>query len=208
MLSLDHLVWTVPSLEKGIEDFERLTGVRAAVGGRHPGRGTCNALASLGHGAYLEIVAPDPTQALSGNYGEMLARRPHEGLITFVMTAPDMAASQLAAVHAGVPWQGPVPLSRQTPDGRLLEWRLAYTEGTEYGEWLPYYIDWQQTAHPATTSPSGLTLLGFEVSHPQADALHAIYAALGIDIPVRRAARPGMRALLSCPLGQAVLTSL
>jgi hypothetical protein len=61
----DHLVVGVRSLGEGISEFERLTGVKATIGGRHPGRGTENALVSLGRGAYLEIIAPQKDAKLS-----------------------------------------------------------------------------------------------------------------------------------------------
>ncbi|MCP3961868.1 MAG: VOC family protein [bacterium] len=37
---LDHLLWGVPDLERGVHDFAEATGVRAAAGGRHAGVGT------------------------------------------------------------------------------------------------------------------------------------------------------------------------
>src|SRR5262249_11322359 len=57
---VDHLAYATPDLEKGVAEIERLLGVRATPGGQHPGRGTRNALVSLGPTSYLEIVGPDP----------------------------------------------------------------------------------------------------------------------------------------------------
>src|SRR5687768_18558203 len=65
LAQFDHLVVAVRSLEEGVAEFERLTGIKAGVGGKHPGRGTENALVSFGGGKYLEILAPQAGAALS-----------------------------------------------------------------------------------------------------------------------------------------------
>jgi len=59
---VDHVLLGIGDLQKGIDELESRTGVRAAFGGVHPGRGTQNALISLGEHHYLEILAPNPKE--------------------------------------------------------------------------------------------------------------------------------------------------
>src|SRR5438132_281047 len=59
---VDHIVYATPDLQAGIDALEKRLGIRATAGGRHPGRGTQNALIALGPATYIEIIGPDPDQ--------------------------------------------------------------------------------------------------------------------------------------------------
>lgn len=135
---LDHVLLGCSDLERGIAFVEGRIGVRAAFGGVHPGRGTQNALLSLGGRRYLEIIAPDPQQAsakLANNLRELNEPRlvgwaAHPGNL-------DQFANRLHS--AGIAFEGPQPGSRKRPDGRVLHWKTL-TLKEDHGV-LPFFIE-------------------------------------------------------------------
>lgn len=203
---LDHLLWAVPELAAGIARFEALTGVGADPGGSHPDFGTRNALAALEGDVYLEIIAPDPAQDLTGTRGETLAALPDPRLLTFAVRSDDLDRVAELATAAGLDCGDPLAMSRRTPDGGLLRWRVLRLDGGRFGELVPFFIDWGDTPHPSRTTVRGCRLEAFEVAHPQRDELARIYRALELDIVPLPADEPGLRALLATPNGEVVLT--
>lgn len=211
LMPLDHIMWAAPDLETGIAHFERLTGIRATPGGRHPGRGTHNALLSLDNGCYLEIIAPDPTQPLHDNFGATIKALRTPGIFTYAVQCEaggrDMDALVRAAQEAGIALRGPEQWSREQPGGGTLEWLLAFTDQTPFSRYVPFYIDWKNSPHPSTTAARGLTLADFTVMHPDHQHLAALYAALGIGVRVVPHDRPAMQAVLHGPRGDITLTA-
>lgn len=203
---LDHILWAAPDLDQGSALMESLVGVAPGRGGSHPDIGTRNSLLSLGD-TYLEILAPDPAQALDGTRGAAIAVRAEPGLIMFAMRTRDLAAYAAAAGRAGVRAIGPVEMSRTRPDGVHLAWACLYMDHPVFGEMVPFAIDWQSSPHPAATTPPGCRLLELVALHPRAPELAEIYRIMGIPVEVRRAAKPGFLATLETPNGKVVLTS-
>jgi hypothetical protein len=201
-IELDHLMWGAPTLAAGMEEAERIFGVAPAPGGVHPGLGTCNALLSLGDRVYLEVIAPDPDQALEGTFGERLAGLEGCGLITWAAGSPNLAGLADRAVGLGLSARGPVATERKTPDGALLRWELLFLGGHRFPGLVPFFIDWLDTPHPAIANPRAGTLRSLEIGTPDAAALNDLFSGLGIGIAAVEDEPAGLTALIETSSGE------
>lgn len=205
--AVDHLLLGVNDLDAGIEWVDERLGVRAVVGGVHPGRGTRNALLALTSRQYLEILAPDPAQE-GGGRADLRARTTPR-LITWAALTTDIGALAEQIKAAGLKVEGPRPGSRARPDGRLIEWTtLAVDAGFAAGgiDPIPFFIQWSdQSPHPAEDSPQSGQLLSLTFEHPDAERLRQTFALIGIDAAVMSGAAPALEATLETPKGRVVL---
>ena len=204
MIRLDHILWAAPDLDEGERIFERLTGVAPARGGVHPGFGTRNSLAALDYGAYFEIIAPDPAQDLTGNRGGRIAALARPGLLTFAVASNALDALKVTGLNEGLTVRGPEKMHRATPSGGRLDWSILYLEHADFGEAIPFVIDWDGTPHPSLSTPQGCRLKSFAALHPDAERLSALYARLGVPVAVKRSIDPGFVAELATPRGDVV----
>jgi len=202
MSSVDHLVFAVPDLENGIELVLQLTGIRAEIGGRHPGLGTRNALIALGPATYLEIIAPDPGQPdFDGKRPFGIDELDGPRLVTWAAKSPDI---ELIAGIGDTP-TSVLAGSRRKPDGTLLTWRFTDPSVMVENGIAPFFIDWGNSPHPAASAPAGATLESLSVEHPDPQRIINLFRRLGIDIPVIAAAEPGLIAVLDTPAGRVEL---
>ena len=201
VMPLDHLVYAVPTLDEAVSDLEGRLGVRAGRGGRHPGRGTHNALLSLGVGRYLEIIATDPGQPAPPGprpFGVDAGGPPR--LAGWAWRTDDIARAVAAARREGYDPGEPVEMSRVTEDGTRLEWRL--TLNSVAGGPVPFLIDWGETPHPSRAAPDGVTLVSYRVEHPDPVTMARTLAALGADADIVEGAAPALVAVLEGPRGR------
>ena len=194
-VTLDHLVWTSPSLAAGTARWAAMGGPAAARGGAHPGNGTRNAIVPLAGGIYLEILCPDPEQTLEGTQGAEIGAQGGERLHTFCCRTTDLAIMARRAAAAGLTTRGPVPFSRTRPDGITLRWSLLYLTGHAFGGLLPFFIDWEGSPHPSGDG-SNLRLETLDATHPDAAELERLYSELGLPL-VARPGPAGLHAKLS-----------
>ena len=199
---LDHIIILVASLTEFQEDFSRRFGIELTQGGAHPNLGTANLLADLGNGAYLEVLGPNPELDAPTGLGEFLSRKESPEVISFALRTEDMDQVEAGAESGGLSFLGPSAGSRRTRDGELLEWSGAYILGHEFGDFVPFFIDWGETRHPSATSVKGLELLEFSVMHPEVQALAGVYQAIGAKVSVHASERPGFSLRIRTPQGE------
>jgi len=203
---LDHLVYAVPDLGAGIAGLEARLGVTATPGGRHTGRGTWNALLDLGDGRYLEIIAPDPEQpppAAPRSFGLDTLTAPR--LVTWAAKAPAIDRVVAEARAAGFDAGAVREMSRMTPDGQRLEWRLTLRDEPAGDGLVPFLIDWGATPHPSANCAPGCRLVRLSAEHPDPAPVGRMLAALGESLDVREGPAPALVAIIQSPRGEAVL---
>jgi len=211
---LDHILLGCRDLDEGVAFVETKTGVHAAFGGVHPGRGTQNALLSLGERCYLEIIAPDPKQQ-----GAKVTPMVREELVAELKALveprlvgwaahPGELAGFAKRLHeAGIGFSGPSPGSRKRPDGRVLQWQTLNLNDDDSGL-LPFFIEWSaDSPHPASDAPKGCRMEEFELIAQDTDQLEKKLAVLSLDVRLRKGPKTQIRVRIAGPKGELEMTS-
>ncbi len=203
---LDHIILGCNDLDHGIDLVEEATGVRPAIGGVHPGRGTRNALLSLGERRYLEIIAPDPAQHEIVHFPQLRSMTDPR-LIGWAVHPPDIAAVAKLLRENQIAFTGPDDGSRKRPDGRVLTWKTVNLADDRHGL-LPFFIEWSaDSVHPSKDAPAKCTLDYFEIMSADPEELSSTFKRIGLDLPVQRSDRARLHALISGPKGDLPLST-
>lgn len=196
---IDHILLGIDDLDRGIESFEKLTGVRPVYGGKHP-RGTHNALVSFGDGTYLEILALQPGVPPPKEYAgleQLHTLTP----IGWAVSSKDSVQLRDRLIAAGMPVTESNAGSRKTPAGATLSWQ-TFGLKDNFDE-APFFIVWSaQTAHPSTTSPTGCKLQHWRIASPHLKNLEQLRRTLDLQhLDFEEAPTTALRLSLSCPKG-------
>ena len=191
---LDHLVYATPDLEASCRDLESRLGVRASAGGQHPGRGTHNALISIGPKAYLEIIGPDPLQPETRPAWFGIDQLTAPKLITWAVRVEGLEAfvqeispsAKVGAVRSG---------SRKTPDGTTLSWQLTEPQ-LEHGVGLvPFLIEWNSSRHPVDSAITGPRLVQLRIEHPEPELIRKQLEWLRLEVTIEQGSSPALVAI-------------
>jgi len=212
--SLDHILLGCNDLERGIAFVQERTGIPAVFGGVHPGRGTQNALISLGEPSrrelnprrYLEIIAPDPKQSSVGQYS-VIQNLKEPRLIGWAAHRDDLDQFAARLLKEGIQFDGPQPGSRQRQDGQVLHWKALRLKD-DHGGLLPFFIEWSSdTIHPSVDAPRGCHLESFELLTPDPEVLKKTADQVGVAVAISKADKAQIRAVIMCAGKKLRLTS-
>ena len=106
----------------------------------------------------------------------------------------------MVARQAGADLGPIVAMSRPTPSGEVLSWRLTAAESLPYDGIVPFLIDWGTSRHPAASGLPAAELVECRGTHPRPAEVSAVLDALGADLPVS-AGEPGLQAVIAGPGG-------
>jgi hypothetical protein len=191
---LDHLVYATPDLVATCRDLEIQLGVRASAGGQHPGRGTHNALISIGPKSYLEIIGPDPLQPEIRPVWFDIDQLTAPKLITWAVRVDGLEAfvkeispnTKVGAVRSG---------SRKTPDGTTLSWQLTEPQLVQGVGLIPFLIEWNSREHPADSAIAGPCLVQLRIEHPEPESIRKQLNLLRLEVAVAQGSRPALVAI-------------
>lgn len=152
--TIDHIILGINDLDRGIAQFERMTGVKPVKGGEHPDRFSQNALVQLGPFTYLEIMAPKPG---ADSIPHWIKNMDSLTLAGWAIGVTNAQATKQKLKEAGIETTELMPGSRRTMDGNLLAWKTFEIVGLNSAV-HPFFIEWAQHAeHPASGAPAGCT---------------------------------------------------
>jgi len=178
-MELDHVLLAVAA-----SDTPRLLeqyGLEPYEGGRHPGWGTANWIVPLGD-AYIELVAVvDEREVRASVFGRWVAETAQEGggPIGWAVRPDDLDAT---AARLGLEIADG---SRTTPAGERIEWRSAGIEAAATRSWLPFFIDWRDSAaFPGATATPAAAIVRIEIEG-DAEELSAWLGEHSLPIDVR-----------------------
>ena len=198
---IDHLILGINDLERGMADFADMTGVKPVVGGVHPGRGTRNALVSLGDGVYLEIIAPDPKQSVASAMVKELKPVMVLTPVGWAVGTDDMFSLQAKLQAREIRHSAMTPGSRALPDGSMLRWSTTDVTLPQHN-WLPFFIKWNDPAkHPSRTAPGGCALTSVQIEDPNPGPLTHVFSAIQLKVAAKQAEQSRMTIWMKCPKG-------
>ncbi len=181
---IDHIAIGASSLENGVAALKATLGVTVPSGGKHVAMSTHNCVMQSGNESFLELIAIDPdapaparTRLFTLDDPKTQARlkeRPRalcwvvqtDNLDQVVANSPVSLGEVINLSRGDLTWRLTVPNYGHLPENAM----------------LPVFIEWSPGPHPSTMQRDlGVKLNKVILSHPEPDALNAMFVQLKVD---------------------------
>lgn len=202
----DHLVYVVPDLDRAAERF-RAAGFEVSGGGKHDDGPTHNALVPLAGETYVELLAfrsglvrrairllartplwprfAAKQPSVRRPFVDAMGRARGPARVVWRVAALDGAVAALRA--AGFGYDDPDAMSRTTPDGKPVRWRLAGAADLDLPTLMEDLSPRADRIPAAATDAPSVTGIRLAVTDPE--RVRAAYDLLGLgDLDLSAAA--------------------
>lgn len=203
MRTIDHLVYAVPDLEKAMDNFENLTGIRPVFGGYHTTRGTKNAVVNLGNKCYLEILAIDETNKNSSVPRWMGVDFIKEAQMTrWALKSEDLEKDSTILKKYNTNFGEMSGGERKTAEDKLLKWKMILPLAAPAIDLAPFMCDWKESeAHPTDGLPQQCELMNLHFTHSSPNLALQLFSELGIHSNVLKGKSAKIFAEINTPKG-------
>ena len=154
-------------------------------------------MVSAGEGTYLEIIAPDHAQAPFDPvkepvkaFASKIEKLNQPEVDMFVFSTNDLEGVAERGRKLGFTVVGPKEGSRKMVNGFVLKWTHVDFIGHDFGQFVPFAINWGDMPHPSSMSPKGAIIESVTVKHPRHEELRKIYETLGVPAKVIYGEKP------------------
>lgn len=186
-LTIDHVTIAGPALAPMEQAFAGV-GLPTDYGGPHSNGITHMALLGFADGSYIELISslePEPKQTIF--WTEQIAG--NGGPCAWAVQSEDVAAEAVRLKALGITVKGPEYMHRRRPDGRVVEWDLAFLGDEAAGATLPFMIkditprEWRvQPSAGVAGRLTGVAQVILGVEH-LADVIDLFRRAYGWSVP-------------------------
>lgn len=196
ILRIDHIILAIEDLDRGMRQFEEITGLKPVYGGEHPNSNTQNAIVALQDGIYLEILAPKTgLDSLPAFFQGMDTLTP----IGFALNTDDIVLLDQRLKALQFSTDGIQDGSRTTPNGSRLSWQLLIVNEPAI-IMNPFFIDWSpESKHPAMSEDNSCKLDALYLTSPFSTKIKKVLEVCESDISLLKV-EEGMKTILGLTL--------
>jgi hypothetical protein len=136
-MMIDHVTIAGKALAPLQAQFEQ-AGLKTEYGGPHSNGATHMALLGFRDGSYIELISLQDPGSVSPLWQDAISG--DAGPCAWAVDPGELSSESTRISSLGVSIQGPAPLNRRKPDGRMVEWDLAFVGDGQPGSVLPFLI--------------------------------------------------------------------